>query len=231
MDRVRRGLVYEFVLRKGAKFHNGEPVTAEDVKFSFERYRGVSAKTLKDHVAAVETPDPGRVRFRLKQPWPDFMTYYGDARRRAAGSCRRSTSRRSATTGTRRRPSAPARTGSSRSARGRAGARGVRRYWRKTPAVKRLVLRVVPEQATRRPRSSAARSTSRFSMTSELADEIRRTPGFALKPTYPSEHWLSFPDQWEPKSPWQDRRVRLAANLAIDRAAINEAAHVRSVAG
>src|SRR5215813_6167772 len=34
------GLSYEFVLRKNAKFHNGEPVTAEDVKFSFERYRG-----------------------------------------------------------------------------------------------------------------------------------------------------------------------------------------------
>src|SRR4030095_1123131 len=26
------GLVYEFILRKGARFHNGEPVTAEDVK-------------------------------------------------------------------------------------------------------------------------------------------------------------------------------------------------------
>ena len=34
------GLVYEFVLRKNARFHNGDPVTAEDVKFSFERYRG-----------------------------------------------------------------------------------------------------------------------------------------------------------------------------------------------
>src|SRR5512138_1141545 len=42
------GLVYEFVLRKSAKFHNGDPVTAEDVKFSFERYRGASAKPLKD---------------------------------------------------------------------------------------------------------------------------------------------------------------------------------------
>src|SRR5215813_5692396 len=37
------GLVYEFVLRKNVRFHNGEPVTAEDVKFSFERYRGISA--------------------------------------------------------------------------------------------------------------------------------------------------------------------------------------------
>jgi len=48
-------------------------------------------------------------------------------------------------------------------------------------------------------------------------------PGFSLKPVYPSTHWLSFPDQWDPKSPWHDRRVRLAANHAIDRAAIDQA--------
>ncbi|MGH7341239.1 MAG: ABC transporter substrate-binding protein, partial [Candidatus Rokuibacteriota bacterium] len=34
------GLTYDFILRKGARFHNGEPVTAADVKFSFERYKG-----------------------------------------------------------------------------------------------------------------------------------------------------------------------------------------------
>jgi len=71
------GTSYEFVLRKGAKFHNGDPVTAEDVKFSFERYKGVAGKTLKERVAAVEILDVQRVRFRLKQPWPDFMTFFG----------------------------------------------------------------------------------------------------------------------------------------------------------
>src|SRR5213083_2180954 len=47
------GLVYEFVLRRGARFHNGDPVTAEDVKFSFERYRGAASRPLKESVAAI----------------------------------------------------------------------------------------------------------------------------------------------------------------------------------
>ena len=42
------GVTYEFLLRNGIKFHNGDPVTAEDVKFSFERYRGGAAKLLKE---------------------------------------------------------------------------------------------------------------------------------------------------------------------------------------
>ena len=70
-------LAWEFVLRRNVKFHNGETMTAEDVKFSFERYKGAGAKLLKDKVAAVEIVDPYRVRFRLKKPWPDFMTFYG----------------------------------------------------------------------------------------------------------------------------------------------------------
>jgi peptide/nickel transport system substrate-binding protein len=65
------GLAYEFVLRKGAKFHNGDPVTADDVKFSFERYKGAAAKLLKDRVRDVEIVDPDRVRFHLREPWGD----------------------------------------------------------------------------------------------------------------------------------------------------------------
>src|SRR2546423_5903837 len=73
------GLAYEFVLRKGTRFHNGDPVTGEDVKFSFDRYRGAANKTFKERVTAVEIPGPARVRFRLKEPWPDFLTFYSSA--------------------------------------------------------------------------------------------------------------------------------------------------------
>src|SRR5262245_3255452 len=70
------GLAYTFALRRGAKFHNGEPVTAADVKFSFERYKGTANKLFKERVAGVDVVDAQTVRFRLKQPWPDFMTFY-----------------------------------------------------------------------------------------------------------------------------------------------------------
>jgi peptide/nickel transport system substrate-binding protein len=71
------GKTYEFKLRPNLAFHNGNPVTTEDVKFSFERYKGAGAATLHDHVQAVEIVDPRVVRFHLKEPWPDFMTFYG----------------------------------------------------------------------------------------------------------------------------------------------------------
>jgi peptide/nickel transport system substrate-binding protein len=71
------GLVYEFKLRRGLKFHNGDPLTTEDVKFSFERYKGAGAKQLHDRVRQVEIVDPLVVRFHLKEPWPDFLTFYG----------------------------------------------------------------------------------------------------------------------------------------------------------
>src|SRR5439155_460745 len=66
-----------FRLRRGLKFHNGDAVTAEDVKFSFERYKGAAAKELQSRVEAIEVVNPLTVKFRLKAPWPDFMTFYG----------------------------------------------------------------------------------------------------------------------------------------------------------
>ena len=70
------GLVYAFTLREGVTFHNGDPFTAEDVKFSFLRYQGAAAKQLHEKVKAIEIHDAHHVRFVLHTPWPDFLTVY-----------------------------------------------------------------------------------------------------------------------------------------------------------
>src|SRR5438445_4116697 len=67
--------VYEFKLREGLKFHNGDPFTADDVKFSFQRSK--VGKVLKDRVREVEVVGASRVRFHLHEPFPDFMAFYG----------------------------------------------------------------------------------------------------------------------------------------------------------
>ena len=217
------GRVYEFALREGTRFHNGEPVTADDVKFSFERYRGAAHAMMHDRVAAVEIPDARHVRFILKEPWPDFLTFYANA------------------------------TGSGwivpKAYLGKVGDDGFKRapigagpykfvsfipgvelvieafepYWRKTPGIKRIVFKVIPDEATRLVALKRGEVDVAFSIRGELAKEVGQTPGLALKPTSAGPFWLYFPGQWDPKSPWHDVRVRRAARLAIDYNTINQA--------
>jgi peptide/nickel transport system substrate-binding protein len=218
------GLVYEFVLRKGVRFHNGDPVTADDVKFSLERYRGASAKILKDRVAGVDTPDAQHVRIRLKQPWPDFLTFYTGATGAGWIVPRKYVEK----VGDEGFKKAPVGAGPYKFVSFTPGVELVLeafdQYWRKPPSVKRLVFRVIPDETTRLAALKRGEVDIAYSIRGELAEELQRTPGLALKPAViQAPFWVYFADQWDPKSPWHDRRVRLAASLAIDRPSINQA--------
>jgi peptide/nickel transport system substrate-binding protein len=96
-------------------------------------------------------------------------------------------------------------------------------YWRKPPNVKRLVFKVIPDEATRLAALKRGEVDIAYSIRAELAEEAERTPGLSLKAPVPGSQWVYFPDQWDPRSPWHDQRVRQAANLAIDRESINQA--------
>ena len=222
----RDGLVYEFVLRKNARFHDGSPVTADDVKFSFERYRGAASKLLKDRVKEVQTPDPGRVRIVLKEPWPDFMTFYGTTASGAAWVVPRKYVERVGEEGFKK---APIGAGPYKLVSFNPGIELVLEafegYWRKPPAIKRLVLRTITDETTRAAAVKRGEVDLIYLVSGPVAEELKRTPGFKVASPLPSvgQFWLDFPEQGDSKSPWHDRRVRLAASLAVDRKAVSEA--------
>jgi peptide/nickel transport system substrate-binding protein len=220
------GLAYEFVLRKGARFHNGEPVTAEDVKFSFDRYRGAGAKLLKEKVRDIQIVDPRRVRFFLNNPWPDFLTYYGTTASGVGWIVPRKYVERVGDDGFKK---APIGAGPYRFVSFHPGvelvAEAFEGYWRKEPQIKRLVFKVMPDDTTRSAALKKGDVDIIFQVNGPVAQDLSRTPSVRIVSRAGGNgvFWLDLPDQWDPKSPWHDKRVRQAASLALDRQAVNQA--------
>src|SRR4029077_14205926 len=89
---------------------------------------------------------------------------------------------------------------------------------------KRLVFKVMAEESTRIAALKHGEVDIAYSIRGGLADELRRTTCLAMKATVSaSPFWRYFTEQWDPKSPWHDIRVRQAAYMAIDHNTINEA--------
>src|SRR5262245_15994334 len=192
------GLVYDFAMRRDAKFHNGDPATAEDVKFSFERYRGTSSDLIKNRVAAVEASDPQHVRFKLKAPWPDFLTFYVAA----SGAGWIVPKRYVENVGIEGFKKTPVGAGPYKFVSFTPGVElvleAVDKYRRKTPSVRRLVFKSIPEETTRLAALKTGEVDIVYNIRGQLAEELRRTPGLTLKPVViPATFWLDFPERWD----------------------------------
>jgi len=219
------GLTYEFRLRRNAKFHNGDTVTAEDVKFSFDRYNGAAAKELKSHVEAVQVVNPLTVRFRLNAPWPDFMTFYGTTVTAAGFVVPKKYVTQVGDDGFRKHPIGA---GPFKFVSSKPGVEVVieafPEYWRKVSNVKRFVMKSVPDGPTRVAMLKTGEADIVYALDGEDALAVKNDPKLKLVPSkHASIFWIEFGDQWDPKSPWHDKRVRQAAILALNRQAISEA--------
>ena len=174
----------------------------------------------------VEIVDPLTVRFHLKEPWPDFMTFFGTTATAAALVVPKNYLEKVGEDGFKKHPIG---LGPYKFVSFTPGVELVLEayegYWRKVPNVKRLVIKGVPEGATRLAMLKNGEADLVSALQGALAEEVRRDPRFTVVDTrHPSMFWVEFPEQWDPKSVWHDKRVRLAANYALDRQAINEAA-------
>ena len=217
------GRVYEFKLREGLKFHNGDPFTAEDVRFSFHRARG--AKVLQEKVRDIEIAGPYRVRFHLHEPWPDFMTFYGTYATGAGWIVPKKYMEQVGPDGFKKNPVG---LGPYKFVSHTPGIELVMEayegYWRKMPSVKRLVYKSVPDANTRLAMLKRGEVDLAYLLDAPQAQDIKKDP--SLKLAFSGgigTYYLDYLDQWDPKSPWHDRRVRLAASHALDRQALSEA--------
>jgi len=221
---ARDGLSAEFTLRQNAKFHNGDPVTAEDVKFSFERFRGGSSKALKAMVKDVVVVSPVKIRFTFKEPSPDFPAFVGTFVSGALWVVPKKYVERVGDDGFKK---APIGAGPYKFVSFTPGVELVLEafegYWRKPPSIKRLVFRIMPDEVTRAAALKRGEVDVAFLLSGPVGEEIKRTPSFRIGAPLLGIFWLDFPEQWDPKSPWHDRRVRAAVSSAIDRQALNQA--------
>ena len=220
------GKTYEFKLRSKLKFHNGDPLTAEDVKFSFERYRGAAAKILHDRVQQVEIVSPLVVRFHLKEPWPDFMTFYGTTATAAGIVVPKKYLTQVGDEGFKKHPIGA---GPYKFVSHKPGVEVVLEafpgYWRRVPNVKTWVMKSVPEATTRAVMLKSGEADIAAALDGPDAEGIKRDPRMQIVASkHASIFWIEFADQWDPKSPWHDKRLRLAVNHALNRSQINEAA-------
>ncbi len=214
--------VYSFTLRPGLKFHNDDPFTAEDVKFSFQRAK---AALLHQKVKEVVIVDPTHVQFVLHEPWPDFMTFYGTFASGAGWIVPKRYMEQVGPDGFKRNPVG---LGPYKFVSNKPGIELIMEafegYWRKVPSVKRIVFKSIPEETTRLAMLKRDEVDVAYLLDASLAEEVKRDP--KLKLAFSGgigTMYLDFFDMWDAKSPWADQRVRLAASLAIDRHAISEA--------
>ncbi|PYN06082.1 MAG: hypothetical protein DME02_17305 [Candidatus Rokuibacteriota bacterium] len=216
------GRSYEFKLRENLKFHNGDPFTADDVKFSFARAKG---KLLHDKVKEITVVSPTRVRFTLHEPWPDFMSYYGGLVSGAGWIVPKKYFEQVGPDGFKK---APVGLGPYRFVSHTPGVELVMEafegYWRKMPSVKRVVFKMVPESTTRVAMLKRGEVDLAYLLEAPQAIEAKRDPNLRLAFSGGiAVFFLDFLDMWDPKSPWADQRVRLAASLALDRRSLSEA--------
>ena len=213
-----------FTLRAGIKFHDGTPVTPEDVKWSFEHYRGAWGEVLHDRTQGVEVVDDRSVRFHFKEPFLDFPILLGTANVSGGGWV--VPAKYYEKVGQSGFMQKPVGAGPYKLVSQEPGVRlefeAFEDYYRPVHA-KQLTMVSVPEATTRVAMLERGEADIIYNVPGELIDRIKGNPKLTLAPVVSANFWLEFPGFQDPKSPFHDKRVRQAVSLAVDRDAINDA--------
>jgi peptide/nickel transport system substrate-binding protein len=207
-----------FRLRPGLKFHDGHPLTTADVKWTYENYKGVHAKTFRDKLERVETVDDRTIIFHFKAPFVDFLDLYTGSTTGIGWIVPRHYYEQVGKDGFKARPLGA---GPFKLVSQEAGVQMVfeawEAYWRRTPGVKTIVVKGILDLAARVAGLQTGELDLAYGMTGKLLPRVMADTKLRWNRNFTSTWMLMFPGYNEPDSPFHDKRVRQAVSLAINR--------------
>ncbi len=211
--------VFEFKLRKGVKFQNGDEMTAEDVVFTFQRYKGTNVKIIRERLDKVEAINPYLFRVTFKTPFPNFFEYFLTGTSTIGWVVPKKYIEKVGDAEFKRNPIG---CGPYKLVEFKADQRIIGEafdeFWRKVPHVKRLEFPFIKELSTRYAMVTRGEIDIATDIKDVFGEKVKSDPSLRLVNAYSSSRFIgSMASQWDPKSPWSDPRVRKAASLAIDR--------------
>jgi peptide/nickel transport system substrate-binding protein len=213
---------WEFKLRKGVKFHNGDSLTAEDVKFSFERVTEPGKEKKKSPqygniraIKEVRIVDPDTIQLVTDKPFPlllERLVFFPIVPRKhleKVGDDAFGTT-------------APVGTGPWKFVEWKRDQyirlEAFDGHWRGKPAFKHLVIRAIPEVATQIAEIKTGGVDLIRNVSSDLVPELKSNPQTYVSSTpILRVHYVELDMR---QAPFDKKLARQAANYAIDRQAI-----------
>jgi peptide/nickel transport system substrate-binding protein len=207
-----------FRLRPGLKFHDGQPLTTADVKWTYENYKGSHAKIFRDKLEQIQIVDDRTIVFHFKAPFLEFMELYNGGVSGIGWVIPKHYYEKVGREGFKARPLGA---GPYKFVSQQAGVQmefeAWGEYWRRAPATKTIVVKGIRDNAARLAAMQTGELDLAFGMTGKVLPQVMKDRNLRWVPNFTGPWWLMFPGYNEPESPFHDKRVRQAVSLAINR--------------
>jgi len=213
-----------FRLREGITYHDGVPITTEDVKWNYENYRGEQAGILHDKLdtsradGGFEIVDERTIIFHFKEPFIDFMNIYNGGGSGAGWMMPRHYYEE---VGEEQFALKPLGAGPFKFVDQEVGVQANfeawDQYWRRVPGPANLEFNGILESTLRLAGLQTGEIDMAAAMVGGVFEAVRDDPDLTYAPNLTTPFLLFFPGYEDPESPFSDKRVRQAVSLALNR--------------